>query len=158
MIGLALVTGAVILFYEYLKLAYTRGAVTLGRSWIHTISPRELERFLVNPQETNWQQMSFVVIGSLMMFDLLNMQYRFVWWPLHPIGFVTPGQFPMNNIWFSIFLGWLFKFLLVRQGGLKGYRQARPIFLGIVLGEAFVAGIWAIIGLFTGKGYNFLYF
>ena len=31
--------------YGYLKLAYTRGAVTLGRSWIHTISPRELERF-----------------------------------------------------------------------------------------------------------------
>jgi hypothetical protein len=53
-----LVAGAVISFYGYLKLAYTRGAVTLGRSWIHTISPwepfRELERFLVNPQETNW--------------------------------------------------------------------------------------------------------
>jgi len=102
--------------------------------------------------------MSFVAIGSRIMFDLLNMQYRFVWWSLHPIGFVTPGQFPMNNIWFSIFLGCLFKFLLVRQGGLKGYRQARPIFLGVVLGEAFVAGIWAIIGLFTGRGYNFLYF
>ncbi|MDP6598060.1 MAG: hypothetical protein QGI86_19625 [Candidatus Poribacteria bacterium] len=161
-IGLALAVGTVISFYGYLKLAYIRGAVTLGRSWIHTISPREpfreLERFLVNPQDTNWQQMSFVAIGSLMMFGLWSMQYRFVWWPLHPIGFVTPGQFPMNNIWFSIFLGWLFKFLLVRQGGLKGYRQARPIFLGIVLGEAFVAGIWAIIGLFTGKGYNFLYF
>ncbi|HHZ89832.1 TPA: hypothetical protein EYN65_04720 [Candidatus Poribacteria bacterium] len=161
-ICLALVIGSMISFYSYLKLAYTKGAVTLGRSWIHTISPREpfreLERFLVNPQGTNWQQMGFVASGGLMMFCLLSMQYRFMWWPLHPIGFITPGQFPMNNIWFSIFLGWLFKFLVVRYSGLKGYRQARPIFLGVVLGEAFVAGIWAVVGLFTGKGYNFLYF
>ena len=161
-ICLALGVGSLISFYAYLKLAYSKGAVSLGRSWIHTISPREpfqeLERFLVNPQDTNWQQMGFVALGGVTMFGLISMQYRFLWWPLHPIGFITPGQFPMNNIWFSIFLGWLFKFLLVQNGGLKVYRQARPIFLGVVLGEAFIAGIWSIIGLFTGQGYNFLYF
>ena len=161
-ICLALIMGSIISFYSYLKLAYTKGAITLGRSWIHTISPqepfRELERFLVNPQGTNWQQMAFVGSGALAMFGLLSMQYRFMWWPLHPIGFITPGQFPMNNIWFSIFLGWLFKSLVVRYSGLKGYRRAKPIFLGVVLGEAFIAGVWAIVGLFSGKGYNFLYF
>ena len=161
-ICLALIVGSITSFYSYLKLAYTKGAITLSRSWIHTISPqepfRELERFLVNPQSTNWQQMAFVGSGALVMFCLLSMQYRFMWWPLHPIGFITPGQFPMNNIWFSIFWGWLFKSLVVRYSGLKGYRRAKPIFLGVVLGEAFIAGVWAIVGLFSGKGYNFLYF
>lgn len=161
-ICLALVVGSLISFYAYLTLAYSKGAASLGRSWIHTISPREpfreLERFLVNPQDTNWQQVGFVALGGLIMFSLINMQYRFLWWPLHPIGFITPGQFPMNNIWFSIFLGWLVKFMMIQNGGLKMYRKARPIFLGLVLGESFIAGIWVIVGLFTGQGYNFLYF
>jgi hypothetical protein len=55
-------------------------------------------------------------------------------------------------------LGWLFKSLVVRYSGLKGYRRASPVFLGLVLGEAFIAGFWAVVGLFSGKGYNFLYF
>jgi hypothetical protein len=159
---IALVIGAVISCYSYLDLAYDKGALTLGRSWIHITSPqepfRELASFRVRSQDTDWQQMGFVLSGGVVMFLLIVMRYRFIWWPLHPIGFVTPGQFPMNNVWFSIFLGWLFKYLIVRFRGLKGYRQARPFFLGIVLGESFIGGFWAVIGLFTGKGYNFLYF
>ncbi len=114
--------------------------------------------FLNHPQSTDWQGLGFVLSGGVIMFLLIVMRYRFLWWPLHPIGFVTPGQFPMNNVWFSIFLGWLFKYIIVKYRGLKGYRQARPFFLGIVLGESFIAGVWAVVGLFTGKGYNFLYF
>jgi len=161
-ICIALVLGTGISCYAYLDLAYKKGALTLGRTWIHVWSPqepfRELAWFLTSPQNTNWQGLGFVLTGGITMLFLLIMRYRFLWWPLHPIGFITPGQFPMNNIWFSIFLGWLFKYLVIRHGGLKGYRQARPIFLGIVLGEASIAGIWAVVGLFTGKGYNFLYF
>ena len=161
-ICIALVVGTAISLYAYLKLAYTQGAVTLSRTWIHTISPREpfreLEWFLTNPQDTHWGRLGFVFTGGGVMLFLLIMRYRFIWWPLHPIGFITPGQFPMNNIWFSIFLGWLFKSLIIRHGGLRGYRHARPIFLGAVLGEATIAGISATVGLFTGKGYNFLYF
>ena len=63
-----------------------------------------------------------------------------------------------SNLHRGSFLGWFFKSLVVRYSGLKGYRRAKPIFLGVVLGEAFIAGVWAIVGLFSGKGYNFLYF
>jgi len=161
-ISIALLLGTGISCYSYLDLAYKQGASTLGRRWIHVWSPqepfRELAWFLTNPQDTNWPGVGFILTGGITMLFLLIMRCRFLWWPLHPIGFITPGQFPMNNIWFSIFLGWLFKYLVINHGGLKGYRQARPVFLGIVLGEASIAGIWAVIGLFTGTGYNFLYF
>jgi len=42
------------------------------------------------------------------------------------------------------------KHLLVKYGGLSTYRQARPVFLGLVLGEMTSVGIWAIIGMVTG--------
>ena len=47
-------------------------------------------------------------------------------------------------------LGWMIKHLLVRYGGLNTYRRARPILLGLVLGEMTSAGIWAIVGMVTG--------
>ncbi|MBT3267779.1 hypothetical protein HN371_11525 [Candidatus Poribacteria bacterium] len=159
---IALALAVPLSFYAYLDVAYRNGAVNLGRDWIHTISPREpfneLERFLTSPTPTNWLGLLFVAVGGVVMLLLLTLRYQFIWWPLHPIGFITPGQFPMNNVWFSIFLGWLLKAVIVRQGGLKGYRAARPVFLGVVLGEACGAGVWAVIGLFTGQGYNVLYF
>jgi hypothetical protein len=159
---IALALAVPLSLYAYLKVAYRNGAINLGRDWIHTISPREpfneLGRFLTSPEPANWLGLSFVAVGGAVMLVLLGLRYQFIWWPLHPIGFITPGQFPMNNVWFSIFLGWLLKSIIVRQGGLKGYRSARPVFLGVVLGEACVAGVWTVIGLFTGTGYNFLYF
>lgn len=42
------------------------------------------------------------------------------------------------------------KYSIVKYGGLRAYRQARPVFLGLVLGEMTCAGIWAIIGVITG--------
>jgi len=161
-IWIALFLGLIISCYSYLHLAYHKGASNLGRRWIHVWSPqepfRELAGFLTNPQDTNWQRIGFVLTGGVIMSVLLFMRNRFLWWPLHPIGFITVGQFPLNNIWFSIFLGWLIKYILLNQGGLKIYRRARPFFMGLILGESCIAGIWAIVGLFTKKGFNFLYF
>ena len=52
----------------------------------------------------------------------------------------------------------MMKYGIVKYGGLRAYRQARPIFLGLVLGEMICAGIWAIIGMATGvsTGYRIL--
>lgn len=58
-------------------------------------------------------------------------------------------------IWLSIFIGWLIKYIVMRYGGLRMYRVARPIFLGIILGEGIVLIPWALVGFITGRGYNF---
>jgi hypothetical protein len=50
-------------------------------------------------------------------------------------------------------LGWAAKALIVRYGGLTGYRAMRPFFLGIVLGDLTMAGIFTIIGFLMQKGY-----
>ena len=38
------------------------------------------------------------------------------------------------------------KWLLIKYGGIKKYQQARPFFLGLILGEYTFGSIWTIIG------------
>jgi hypothetical protein len=66
-------------------------------------------------------------------------------WPLLPVGFVTSyGPF-MGNAWFSIFVGWLAKVLIVRLGGAGLFQRMRPLFIGMIFGEALAAGMWLLI-------------
>ena len=50
-------------------------------------------------------------------------------------------------MWFSIFLGWAAKRLILSLNGIGGYRRAIPFFLGLVMGQ-FVAGSgWCLVGV-----------
>ena len=86
------------------------------------------------------------------------MRQVFLWWPFHPIGYMMLSAWASFQLWLSIFLGWAMKFAIVKYGGLGAYRRARPIFLGLVLGEMVCAGLWAIIGMATGisTGYRIM--
>ncbi|MGB9587144.1 MAG: DUF6784 domain-containing protein, partial [Armatimonadota bacterium] len=46
-----------------------------------------------------------------------------------------------------MFIAWLIKLLLLRYGGLKLYRNAMPLFLGVILGECVMGSLWTIIGI-----------
>ena len=70
---------------------------------------------------------------------------RFPTWPLHPIG-VLFCQFSIGNlIWFSVFLGWLSKFVITRLFGGGVYRKARPVFLGLIMGELLAMILWTLV-------------
>lgn len=66
-------------------------------------------------------------------------------WPLHPVGLLMVGTFYGGVAWASILLGWLIKTTLVRYGGARLYRTAKPFFLGLILGEVFAAVFWALV-------------
>jgi hypothetical protein len=75
------------------------------------------------------------------------LRLRYAWWPLHPIGFLMIGTFPGAHLWLSIFLGWLAKTLIVRFGGPRAYVEAKPFFLGLIVGESAAAGFWLLMGI-----------
>ena len=80
------------------------------------------------------------------------LRLHFVWWPIHPLGFAMASSWASVNLWFSLFLGWLFKLLIIRYTGLRGYVGFRPLFMGVILGDILGAVLWIVVGWFTGVG------
>jgi hypothetical protein len=88
-----------------------------------------------------------VGLGFTFVLFLNIMRTLFLWWPLHPIGYAVAGSYGMSFLWSCMLVSWIFKWFILRYGGIKRYRQSAPLFLGLVLGEFSVASIWTIIGI-----------
>jgi hypothetical protein len=119
--------------------------VTGAKRW--TIDPpAEYRPPGTGPREGHGRLGSFA-FGAALTGALGYLRLRFMNWPLHPLGFLMAYSFPMQVLWFSIFVGWLVKVLLVRFGGGEVFRRARPLFIGLILGEAFAAAFWLVVSL-----------
>jgi hypothetical protein len=90
--------------------------------------------------------------GAAIVGALAWLRINFVWWPIHPLGFVMATSWSSLNLWFSLFLGWVFKLLTIRYTGLRGYVRFRPFFLGMIMGDVLGAVPWQIVGWFTKVG------
>jgi hypothetical protein len=44
-------------------------------------------------------------------------------------------------------LGWLARTLILRFGGARLYTDAKPFFLGLIVGESMAAGMWLVVGI-----------
>jgi hypothetical protein len=84
-------------------------------------------------------------LGAGITWGLVVLRRRFVWWPLHPLGFVTWLGWPIDRYWMSIFIGWLFKVTVVRFGGYRTFSRLRPIAFGLILGVCVILTLWIII-------------
>jgi len=80
------------------------------------------------------------------------MRYRFIWWPLHPIG--LPLLVPS---WTTIAIIWAAKALIIKYGGAALFRRLKPLFLGLILGKFTSAGIWFILDMAFGVFNHVLY-
>ena len=82
------------------------------------------------------------------MATMILLQYRFLWWPLHPLGFVMSSSNTAHVIWFSFFLGWLAQTLIRPYGGYGPYRR-------LLLGEYLISAAFLALDVTIGKaGHN----
>jgi len=138
-----------------LWLWYTKGGVNLGYWW----PPEPFDRLahqLTYPTVTNGEQLAYIGVGGVVMSFLIFMRYRFLWWRIHPLGYAMTTSWAPYTVWFSFFLGWLLKYLILKLSGFRGFRRFRPFFLGMVVGEALMAGFWMIVGLLTHVPYRIM--
>lgn len=96
-------------------------------------------------------------LGGGAMALLMLARHNFLWWPLHPLGFAVSSISLTNYLTLSVFLAWLAKTLILKYGGPGLYHRARPFFLGLILGQFFVAGLWLVIDWLTGMTDNAIY-
>jgi hypothetical protein len=131
-----------------LMLGYKTG-VDRGNRWFWTKGPRgllEQATRLISGEGIDtpaWVPVLYV-IGAAWVIASFLMRRRFFWWA-HPIGFAMIANPLASHLWFSFFLGWLFKKLTVKYGGRHMYARVRPFFIGLILGEVLSCFFWSII-------------
>jgi len=136
--------GILAAFWAYLHTTYQLGYDSAKfRSpiiWAYGRDPwSKLDSWITSPQPSDRGAVLAYLFGMGFTLFLAAMRARFLGWPFHPAGYLVAGSFGLFRLWLPIFVSWLAKVLILRYGGLRGYRRALPFFLGLVLGE-FAAG------------------
>ena len=62
--------------------------------------------------------------------------------PIHPLGWAVSQMMLTRHMWFSVFLVWLVKAVLIRYGGPRLLSAVRPFFLGLILGQFATIALW----------------
>ena len=141
-------------------LGYRHGAANL-HSWFFIQGPKYLFQWtlggLETGESTNVAGLIWTGIGALIMVGLVVAQRSLFWWPVHPVGFIICSVGWTDTLWATILLAWGIKLIVVKVGGQGLFRKARRFFLGMILGQFTVAGVWAIIDSFTGKVGNSIF-
>ncbi len=155
---LAVFWGALSGFVANIHLHYAWGAASKADApYVSTIFGREpyehvtnLIRNGVSPAQHR-SVLGAMGVGFLVATALGAMRLRFAGFLLHPVGYAISSNWCMTNMWLSITVAWIIKSLLVKYGGLRAYRRAVPICLGVILGECVMGTIWMLISTFTGQ-------
>ncbi|MFH1569892.1 MAG: DUF6785 family protein [Gemmatimonadota bacterium] len=168
-LGLAMAVAAVVGFVScilfVLHLGYRDGAGNF-RSWYFLPGAGaggrvfdQVTFFLANPAPPDATKLSLFGVGAVLYAALAICQYRFYWWPLHPIGLATASLWNVRLVAVSVFVAWLLKAVSLGVGGISLYRQLRPFFIGLIVG--FFLGVGLSYGIdaiwFFGKGHPILH-
>ena len=158
-LGITLFVAVSVSFLSMLALCYKYGIRELQLDWATRTTLNVYEN-IVSLNETpveagHWVKV-FSLAGALVMLILVTCYHRFYWWPIHPIGYLTAYSSAMRILWFSFFVGWLCNTICMRYGGVVLFKKLRLFFIGLIIGDLFMGGTWAIIGLTTDGGYQVL--
>ena len=145
------VTVAVVLWSSLYAL-YSQGA--LASYAFYYWGPQTVFRgtaTLINTQPSfNLGNVLWMSVGAGVVWVLSFARSRFLWFPLHPLGYIVAGGYGMERLWFSFFMGWIIKSVVMKYGGSAAYTNLRPLMIGLILGNLTAMVMWMIIGFFSG--------
>jgi hypothetical protein len=92
-------------------------------------------------------------VGFVIALTLTILRSVFLRFPLHPLGYVIGTAYGIHTPFWGPFLTvWAVKSLILKLGGSNLYKRLTPIFLGLILGHFFTAGIvWTTWSLFISE-------
>ncbi len=133
------IIGHVALYYEFRFARWGVGEFNRLQNWITV------------PRAPNLPAIQHMTFGFLFTSVLTILKRQFLWWPFYPVGYAVGNGWAIGWMWFSIFLGWLFKRLLFTGGGVRAYRRALPLFLGLIFGQFLAGSLWSLLGVLFNK-------
>ena len=156
---LAMIVGVVSSVLYIIVMAYETGAGNYGSQISGSLARGPWDffvKYIRSPVDPDWRKMTFLGSGIVLAAFLYTMRYRYTWWPFHPLGLAAGPAYPVTNVIFPIFLGSIAKFVIMRLGGAKSYRAARPFFVGLIMGYYVGAGISFFVDWiwFPGNGHG----
>jgi len=157
---IAIVVAMVSSIWLTLLRAYTQGGITMN-NWYFNAGPNYVYTYLAakiqNPSGPAWYGMGLAAVGAAIYYLMAVLRCRYLQWPLHPVAFAVGHVWMMDSIWFTAFLAWALKGLILRYGGNKLYLNLRPAFLGVVCGQFVINGLWLVVDQITGKTGNIIF-
>lgn len=153
---LATAVGTVAAIWASLDVLYTHGAATAKVNSVPLYIPSEtfgnLGNALTNPAPFDGTQSVAVAVGASLAIWLGVMRHHFAFFPFHPLGLAMnlTWSWAMTFLWMSILVGSVIKMLTLKYGGLKLYQRFIPFFVGAMLGEFVVGGLWTLVGMLFG--------
>ncbi len=148
----ALVVGLFILLtgcYHYGFFGLSMGGAYGWPSWQVRGDGGRIFEYLTNASPPDVNGIVTIIVGTVFAIFLGAMRLRFWWWPFHPIGYIAANCWGMQWYYMPFFLGWAFKSLVIRYGGLRLYRATVPFAIGLIVGDLVNQGIWSIVALAT---------
>ena len=141
-LALVVVVGLAADFALTIFLGYRTGAFNFN-AWPFSSAGRFAYDLTVtqmrSPFDTSWERLAVFCVGAAAMSLLTFLHYRLPWWPFHPIAFPIAFSWNTQLTFFSIFVVWAIKAILLKVGGVNLYRKWQPAFLGLLAG--YVLGI-----------------
>ncbi len=142
-------------------LGHRYGALSMFK-WFTSVGPQEPPKnaasLMKGVSDSNPLYGLWIIFGAVLTYGLLLARSFFPWFPFHPIGLLPALTFPMYVMWFSIFVGWMCKVVILRFGGIDTYRKVTPLFLGLILGDVSQVFFWLVVDAFTGRTQHGLLF
>jgi MFS superfamily sulfate permease-like transporter len=140
----AFIAGAIV----FLNIAYTRGTVALygypdGNAGNMYRTAESTMLHLTPPVDK--MAYSGLILGLVATAIMLRFRSMLPGFPLHPLAYALAPTWAMIVLWAPCFVAWLIKVPVMRYGGIKLYRRIRPFMLGMILGEFFMAMLWAVL-------------
>lgn len=138
---------------------YSGGATSIGNDWVYNAAPQKpllLFGGMASVPYVGAASNALHILGGFVGVLGLLACRAYLGLGLHPIGFLGASVHATHALWLSMFLGWLFKSLALRYGGMRLYTTLLPFFLGLIVGDALNAVIWIALGHATGIGYRIL--
>jgi len=146
---ISIVVAVVISMFHSLVLAYSRGAQEMN-NWFYSSGPRS---FIEQAARTTTRSptfepaiVSWFTLGAIWVGLSMFLRTTLFWFP-HPIGFIMMINPLMNELWFSFFIGWVFKKIIVKYGGKTTFDHVRQVMIGLIIGELMIIFICGMISL-----------